>query len=721
MSTHVLGIMVSQEQLRAVLVEPTEEGPAIRAYFARSFGSSSDAPPDFSDVDDPMEGFGEEEDDDFTIQFGSDGGSGGEMFLGSEFEGLSDQGEKAGSDAFSATTFEFELEQILDECRARGFGTPRIAFCTTASEMDELELRLPPDEGTRGSEEATGLPLPAKRKTLLAMVEEQYDGNAEDERVAFVPMQPTEDGRHRVLALIARRTGCVLATLREMSNLSSVEMPDVELFDAEITTYLGLARSALDVPLDANEKTLIVRTGTEDTLVLFMKGNTLLQAETLPSLTVRDPAETICSRVLLLQDEYGIGEIQHVFLIGEEGDVALIDGFQDFFPDADVNGLRQFMPHTEDDGAGGYVAATGAALRLLGASDFVPSFQDVNFLPKSYTRSSFSVPVGWSVPVLLVLLFAMSLGFVWYYLHNLSDIREQQNELRQLEQQVAGVDKNAVRARIDSLNAVAQKFSQGMVVIDTLLQGSNKWSKGLAHVATQTDSVEGLWVEVWNPQDEEQVKVAGYSTARMRVVRFAERLNGEILSLSFTEIRDWPLYSFELDVPLDTTMPRAAQYWRQEQLARLQQSSRSSVSGTSAGREEQSPPTASVTMNGASASEPSEPASEPTDSSESAPEPTKDSTTTTSDAGKWTIVIAAPLDKAKATTTASAYRDTLDGERFPIEIRQSPTNGRYLVSVSTFPTLTAAKVVLQRMKTTLPDGTWLYKIPAEATSERAES
>ena len=689
--------MVSEQALHAVLVEPTDDGPVVRRQFARRFGDAADDPSDFGAMEESMSGF-EDEDDDFTIQFGDDEGGGGEMFLGSEFDDLDDGGTSP--DAFDTDTFESELGEILAACTAQGGEAPAVAFCATGAEFDELELRLPPDEGTRGTEGPTGLPLPAKRKALYERVEEQYSGNADPERVAFVPMQPTDDGQHRVLALIAHRAGSVLTTLRKIRDASSVDPSTVTLFDAEIPMYLGMARSALQVPPDADATTLIVRTGDDDTRVLFMTGNTLLQAETLPSLTYRDPADTICSRVLLLQDEYGIGGIEHVLVVGEDGDDTLIASLEDYFPDASVHGLRDAYPG--DDGTtGGFVAATGAALRALGDDD---RFLDINLLPTEYTRTRFSLPVGWSVPVLLVVLFVTSLGFVWYYLHNQSDIRERRAQLERVEQQVQQVDQKALQARIDSLNEVAQTYTQGMNVIDTLLKGSNKWSRGLAQVAAQTDSINGLWVVDWNQQSETEVKVAGYATARTRVVRFADALDGEILSLSFTEIRDWPLYAYELMVPLGTAIPEAATYWRQERLATLETARLESVGAASATEapDDSGAPTRPVTA-GSEAPAPAEANAETPDGAAEAEE-------------RWTLVIDAPREASAAQSTAAAYRETLDRDEFPIRIRRSPTNGRYLVSVGTYPTLDAAKATLARMEARLPTGTWIYEIPAASTS-----
>ncbi|MCH6579526.1 MAG: hypothetical protein IH802_04090 [Nitrospinae bacterium] len=99
---------------------------------------------------------------------------------------------------------------------------------------------------------------------------------------------------------------------------------------------------ALPIASDEAFNTLIVRAGAEDTLVLFLQDDTLQQSENLRSLTAYEAPETICSRVLLLQDEYGIGEVQHGLLLSEEREDDLIESFEMFFPEARVESLRQY-------------------------------------------------------------------------------------------------------------------------------------------------------------------------------------------------------------------------------------------------------------------------------------------------------------------------------------------------------------------------------------------
>lgn len=714
MSTYALGIMVSADALHAVLLERTDEETMVQFRWS---SSQSDAAGDELPFDEPGEATPgvEDESDDVTIQFGDEGGGGGgDMFMGSEFDDID-----AGEDAIGAPdegpdvwNFQVELDDLLDECAERGYEDPEIAFCSTTSHIDDVELRLPPDETDEEEAEETeqGLPLPASRSRLLEMLEDQYEGEVEDGRVGFVPMHRTGDGFQRVLALIAQPGGAVLSTLGAMQDQTLARSPQTRLLDTEVSLYLGLARSVLQLPPDTPEKTIFVRSGTEDTLVLFIEGNTLRQSEHLPELTAEDSAETICSRVLLLQDEYGMGEVQHLMLVAEEEEGVLASAFKSYFSRAELHVLRSHLPGGDETESEAYVAAMGAALRLLDDPAYAPYFQPVNMLAKRYVASRFRLPVGWSVPALLTLLAFTTLAFVWLYFVNTSTISERRVELRNLRQEVDQVDQQALRQRIDSLKAATTEYAEANKTVGRLLRGSNKWSGGLATVTGQMNSIRGLTIDQWSPETETEVTVLGRSTDRSKVVELAKQLNGSILGLTFTETRDVSLYDFEITVPLDTTKPEAIDYWREqrgENLAAGEEAVQMSTEGTTSTADSSA---SNVQPASAQTSTDAGVGSSPGERSDGSQMSRDDQTGEASTF--WTVVVASVLESADAEETAQRFRERLDDESYPIQIQQSPENGRYRVGIGRFASVQNALSVLQDMNGTLPEGAWLLKVTA---------
>ncbi|MFB6098536.1 MAG: SPOR domain-containing protein, partial [Salinibacter sp.] len=451
---------------------------------------------------------------------------------------------------------------------------------------------------------------------------------------------------------------------------------------------------------DTPEKTILVRSGPEDTLVLFVEGNTLRQSEHLPELTAEDSAETICSRVLLLQDEYGMGEVQHLMLIAEEDERELADAFKSYFANADLRLLRTHLPDGEEAESGAYVAATGAALRGLEDPNYEPFFQPVNLLAKRYTASTFRLPVGWSVPVLLGLLAATTLGFVWYYFSNASVISERRAQFRTLEQQVQQVDPQALQRRIDSLQSVATQYAAANTVVESLLYGSNKWSKGLATLAEQVNRLEGLTVRQWTPEGETEVTVAGRANERAKVVQLARRLNGEILDLTFTETRDVSLYDFQLTIPLDTTKPEAIKYWREQRGKRLAAVDQMTQLQTSTADTSDSgeTTTASSRQKGSST----------TTASASSGEGTAPTGT------GWTVVVASLAQRPAAEKVVRRFRNRLGDAEHPVQIHRYAARDRYRVGIGHFGSTDAAASVLREMDGELPEDAWLLRVSEES-------
>lgn len=709
--------MVSAETLYAVLVENTEEGPVVQFTLssAEMGGMNEDMP-----FTEPGETTGTQDEDDVTIQFGDDGGGGGDMFMESEFDDVEGEDDDLGGvgPSTGSKNFQAELDDLLDECAERGYEDPEIAFCSTTEEVDQVELRLPPDESTEQSETERGLPLPTSRSELLEMLEEQYKGGVEDERVGFVPMHRTGDGRQRVLALIARPDSPVLSTLSAMEEQTLARTPQARLLDTEISLYMGLARSALQLPPDTPERTILVRSGPNDTLVLFIEGNSLRQSEYLPELTAEASAETICSRVLLLQDEYGMGEVQHIMLVAEENEGVLSDAFKSYFASANLRLLRTHLPGGEKIDTSAHTAATGAALRLLDDPDYEPFFQTLNLLPNHYTASRFRLPVGGSVPILLGLLAVTTLGFVWYYFTNARSIADQRSELRTLEREVAQVDQQALQRRIDSVQSAAAQYSEGLGLVRRLLKGSNKWSKEMAAATAQVNSIDGLSISEWDPVSDTEVSVTGRSVARPRVVQLAQRLDGEINTLTSAEVRDVSLYNFEITVPLDTTKPEAVDYWRTERLAEASVSTPSDAprEDSTAPPSADAPQTASTVDNKSTPEEKEATDGDNTSSSPSSPPPPPTNEKSAA-AEAWTVVIASMAKKQAAQQIAQTYRDRLSEVDHSVQVRYSSERDRYRVGVGTFSSFEDGRSMLKERNERFPKGAWLH----EYTSSREKA
>lgn len=595
-----LGVMVTSRAVHAALVKSGPDGPVVLGRFTRqraakgAGGVPGMAPGGM--MPEMQESAGAS---DFTLQFGDSGGmSGGvgaaggvmgstELFMSSEF-GDGDGDEKGGQSAPpEVQSFTFELNEILQECKKGGYPEPTLAFCASTGDITHVELQIgaagkkKPDAANGPAKEGEPAEGPRiKQEQLLAALAAQHKGEIQKERVAFMRMLAGNAGGSRYLALLPKASEPISPTLLKLRD-KLPEMPPIRALDAEVSLYLGLARSVVRSRADETGDayappphqacTLVVRAAAEDTLVLFLKGEHLQHYESLRSLTTYDSPETICSRVLLQQDEYGIDEVTNVLLLSEERENDLIESFQMFFPEARVGSMRDHMPPSA--GSGGevremqMVAATIAALRALPGSR-MDVFEEVNLLPRKLLRRRIKVPFTWHTAAVAALILVTLGFFSMRYLTQSNDIEDVRDRLRAYPPNLADMDTRALQARIDSLQSAYVGYMHALDVLDTLLMGSDQWSRSLAQVSREAAGVQGVWIERWSPE-RGSVELAGSATSRDRVVALAEQLRGNIEVLTFSEIRDWPVYSFVMTFPVERDLPEAAKFLRERVSAEL--------------------------------------------------------------------------------------------------------------------------------------------------------
>ena len=591
----MLGVMVTNRTVDAVLLDNNPSGPEILRVFRRHRHMTSQNASGVVAGVSGVAGVAEELDQDVMISFGESGGGGAELFLGSEFEALDTQSAADTGDGIGVVNtpaFELELLDILAECSDAGYENPDIAFCNGTTEVKTHELKVPVKKVTeeekkvRNKKQASGtdrggvrVDRPIGRNKLLELLREEVEDPKEDlERAAFIPMTATTEGQPRFLAILPYEQDPVMKTV-ELIRERKQRMPAVRLLDTEVSLYLGLARHATRLHrikdeeadrepgpyFEESHRTLVVRASVEDTLVMFLEEETLQHVESLRSITTYDAPETICSRVLLLQDQYGTGDVQHVLILGEERENTLIESFDLFFPDARVESLRSFVPApSEAEGMPSRrrILATTAALRLVLDKQYQGVFQDINLLPARLLKRKMRLPISWHVLVLYVVLFGTVLFFMARYFGMEQKTRAFREQMQAGDVEVLTADAKVLQARIDSMKAASAGYLRALDVLDSLLIGSDVWSRSLEKTSREARAVSGVWIESWR-LDGNQLVLEGNATSRNRVVSLADRLDSSIESLSFSEIREWPVYSFRMKMPLHRSLPEAAKYLRE--------------------------------------------------------------------------------------------------------------------------------------------------------------
>ncbi len=594
---HALGVTVTPRSVYGVLLASGDGGPSVVRRFTRSrsqYATVETATPAMA-MASPE---GEMVDDGAMIQFGAPGGGGGDLFLAGEFGDLS--GATPGSSPTrtvrAGEPFDSELRDLLDECRDALNLVPGTSI---VADRDVSYLVVE-------SESAEAVKDDKRRKLLLAALAEQF-GDADVERVAFEPMTPSDLGTARWLAVAPMADDAAVQSVKALREISR-GAPPVQRIDSEVSLLIGLARSVDDLLAHAHGEgdgmasgdgqtlelptvtpssvaggtTLVVRASMEDTLVLALNGQTLSHYGALNSLTAYDAPETICSRLLLQQDEHGIGEVDRILVLSDHQEHDLTHYLGMFFPDARIHSVRDLVPHDlsagpEDEVGGAFVLAYAAAHQLIAPSE---AFPRVNLLPAALARRRLRLPYSWHVYALILLIAATAFFFSGRYVMQENELADRRTEVAMLSPETAMASASALQSQIDSVQTTTLGYLNALGVLDSLLVGSDRWSNALEEVSAAARGTQGLWIESWTHDGAmTTLSLSGTATTRDGVVTFADRVGGDIQTLSFADVRDFPVYSYTLTIPLGRALPAAAEYLRVQ--AALEAASAGSLPTTS--------------------------------------------------------------------------------------------------------------------------------------------
>ena len=122
--------------------------------------------------------------------------------------------------------------------------------------------------------------------------------------------------------------------------------------------------------------------------------------------------------------------------------------------------------------------------------------------------------------------------------------------------------------KVDSLNAAYLSYTSALHVLDSLLVGSDRWTRALGSMTESTGSVGRIWLKSWTPIAGERVSIQGNALSRSRIARLAQQWNGSIEMLNFADIQKIRVYSFAMNIPVPSEMPPVALQLRETALER---------------------------------------------------------------------------------------------------------------------------------------------------------
>lgn len=559
----VLGTYLTSQTIEAVLLRSSDDGEQVLHRVVRPRLRLGDATgsDDFSSV---LPGMKSSDEIDFTLEVGE----GGEELELDDPSLKSLQKRKTSTEG--AKLFAAQFREILTECRNRGYGTPDHAFCVDVPDVTTVELTLPRDSSESGETSgnvwkrawALTSGVSTEKQKLLEALRANYDGGFDPKRLGFLPMTPGRDGP-RYLALVPTSEEAVSPTLRVLASTDETVELAGRLLDSEVSL---LAHAAADhIAPEPDQNTVVVRVGAEDTLLLFLRGAALHHVERLRSLTSFDPAETISSRVLLHQDELKIGDMDHVLLAGGPRDDRLAERFAAVYEGATIRLLHELLLN---DGVklASHVSLTPDAGVALAAAQRLVHDPAVNlFGPVARTRRRAPSMFAWHTAAVLVLLCAVALFFGWRYMEQQQNIADTKHQLSLSPVAMPELSPEALKHRVDSLNAVHARYNRALYVLDSLLVGSDEWSRAIERTALQTKAIDGIWFENWSV-DASTLTIQGHALKRSNLAEMARSLDGTIKELKFTDIQGARAYPFTITLQRDVAMPEVTTRLREEAL-----------------------------------------------------------------------------------------------------------------------------------------------------------
>jgi hypothetical protein len=576
----VLGVFVTDTSVEAVLLRRSADNKThVVGRYVKQRARRGERVGDLAAV---IPGLRESTVSDYTMEVGdgSNGKAEHDIFLTAELDGLGVKRTEKGTldkrPRRETTPFGSQLRDILADCRADGYESPQIAFCVGSSEVayHEVGVPIPRDAGSKAGSLKDMLRGKNQRNVLLQKVVEAVPADIDKARVAFVPMTD-DNNRWRFLAVAPFNPDPIAEAMDAVARKTRAAVPSAHLVDSEVTLLAALVRRQPDAE---HGVVGVVRVSSNDTVVLFLKEGKLDRYEHIRSLTSYDPVDTVCSRVLLKQDELKIGKIDELYVSTEHHGEDAINTFRSFFPEGNVHALQDVLDkHGLADGEklsqvrAQTLPALGVALRQL--EQWTTRDREgilVNLLARKRrgVAARKKSPVRWHAYAAAAVLFAATLFYTVKFLTQQEDIDRREAEMALNPPDFPTESPALLKLRVDSLNAAYARYSRGLLVLDSLLIGSDQWSRVLDRMTESTRDIGRLWLKAWTPSGN-TIRLEGNALERNRIARLAQLWNGSIDKLTFAEIQGIRIYTFSMTIPVVPELPEVARFLRENSLDNL--------------------------------------------------------------------------------------------------------------------------------------------------------
>lgn len=520
-----LGVRVDDRTVRGVVVQEGEAGCTV---LHRSEWELASADPAWSREEDDRERLLTDSDD-----------------VAVRFDDPEESGPEPG-DSQRPIDLSFYLGRLVEEAGRPSADLPT-GFALAGSWVSAHRLEVPEEEGT-------------EREMIERL--EAATGERVDAGLAGWQVLRSDGDVTNAYAVVRRSDDPVTSTFSRQEEKVRANVPPARHLDAESTLLIGLARMTCSEEEDG--PTVLVHLGRESTLVAYLVREHVLAVDRIYTLTTLDTPDTVARRILLCQDELGVSSVGRMVVSAEEEEQRFVRGLEASFSSVPVTALCGALGKAgvidEERGEvpvrGAWITAVGAAIRVL--SSEADRFFPVDLLESGHLGRKPVIRTRWHTWAAAAVLFVTVFGLTL-------QIHDRRSLLATLKEKVRASEVMSERSevlnhRLDSLNEQLRGYQRALGAVDSLVVGTDRWSRMLETIATRRD---GLWLEELNPEGDGTALLSGYATSRARIVRFARRLDARVRLVESTEIRDYRVYRFEVEAPVPGGFPRALRALRE--------------------------------------------------------------------------------------------------------------------------------------------------------------
>jgi hypothetical protein len=376
--------------------------------------------------------------------------------------------------------------------------------------------------------------------------------------------QPSEDAVDAIktddgsLLCIVREDGLSLInSLENVKGFMGGRIPLISGIDSSDVSLMNLVR--MNYEFQPQDVCVVIYVGVEFTRLIFMRGGHFYQFAPIIGEGYDSPnlPNTVYSRLLLEQDNLAIPHISRIVLAGESHRINFKEFLVQQLPDQEIDYLLAPMldtsplPAEQQESVSEYAVPIGVAWRVLDTGN--TELYNVNLLPSSVREGQRVFKLAWHGYLLLALLFACTLAFTWQIGLKNRQIKEMKESLTLKESQRS--ENLTLSNSISALQEQLSRYKASLALYDSLVPGSERWSKILTQLSHGVEDLNSIWVSDFT-QKETAITMNGFSVYRTRIPRLSTLFDNSLLrEVNVQAIREKTVYKYNIEVP----MPPAGQ------------------------------------------------------------------------------------------------------------------------------------------------------------------